>query len=114
MTATKTAAQTEAADRLRQWLKPGDTVYCILRHVSASGMSRRIFCLSIKPAPDMPEGIDRRHMDRNVAIVLGLREKPRAEGVIIGGCGMDMGFEIVYRLGHALYGDVTAFRHQWL
>lgn len=36
------AEKDEAAERLREILKPGDTVYCILRHVSRSGMQRRI------------------------------------------------------------------------
>lgn len=115
MTATKkTTAQTEAADRLRRWLKPGDTVYMVLRHRAASGMSRRISPIAIKPNPEAPGGVDFWHLDRNVATVLGLREKAGEEGVIIGGCGMDMGFEIAYRLGQALYEDPGAFRHQWL
>lgn len=32
----------EAVAQLRKMLKPGDTVHTILRHVSKSGMSRRI------------------------------------------------------------------------
>ena len=41
MAATK-AEKAEALARLREWLKPGDTVYTILEHVSSSGMSRAI------------------------------------------------------------------------
>lgn len=32
----------EARKRLKEVLKPGDTVYTILRHVSRSGMTRHI------------------------------------------------------------------------
>lgn len=30
----------EAITKLREWIKPGDTVYTILDHVSSSGMSQ--------------------------------------------------------------------------
>jgi hypothetical protein len=36
------AAQVEALAKLRDWIKPGDTVYTMLDHVSPSGMSRAI------------------------------------------------------------------------
>lgn len=45
MTATLARGRTDKQDavlELRKLLKPGTTVYTVLRHVSASGMSRRI------------------------------------------------------------------------
>lgn len=42
MTKARKQEQTEAIAKLREWLKPGDTVYTILEHVSSSGMSRSI------------------------------------------------------------------------
>lgn len=90
--------QQEARERLLQWLKPGDTVYTILRHRSASGMSRRISPVQL---PTEPGGYFH-HLDRSVAILLGLKGD-NGEGVTIGGCGMDMGFALVYDLAGALW-----------
>src|SRR5476651_1853736 len=36
--------RTEAIKHLRTLIKPGDTVYTVLRHVSRSGMTRGIDC----------------------------------------------------------------------
>jgi hypothetical protein len=36
------ADRAQSVAQLREWVKPGDTVYCILRHVARSGMSRDI------------------------------------------------------------------------
>jgi hypothetical protein len=90
------AERDEAIAKLRDILKPGDTVWTILRHVSASGMSRSIS--TVIKGKDGPEDIswlvcratddtfDRKH-----------------DGIKVGGCGMDMGFDLVYRLGRALF-----------
>lgn len=87
----------ECIARLREWVKPGDTVYCILKHRSASGMSRVIDLylyhegdmLRISPwAADLLEGYNDKH-----------------EGCKAGGCGMDMGFHLVSNLGYALFPD---------
>jgi len=37
--------RTEAIAKLRKMLKPGMTVHTVLRHVSGSGMTRRISCI---------------------------------------------------------------------
>jgi hypothetical protein len=44
------------------------------------------------------------YLDGLVAVALGERVADRGR-IVVGGCGMDMGFEIAYRLGHALYPD---------
>jgi hypothetical protein len=92
--------QQEARERLLQWLKPGDTVYTILRHRSASGMSRRISPILL---PTEPGGYAH-HLDRSVAILLGIKGD-NGEGCTMGGCGMDMGFALVYDLSQALWPD---------
>ena len=38
----KQAERAEALERLREWVKPGDTLFTILRHVSRSGTQRTI------------------------------------------------------------------------
>lgn len=89
---------TEARDRLRELLPPGSTVYVILRHVSRSGMRRSICPLILfngRPITLWAE----------VAKVLGRPVDEVRDGVISGGTGMEMGFELVYSLSHALYPD---------
>ena len=91
-------AEREAArQRLLSVLKPGDTVCTVLRHCSKSGMLRvidlvyldkngRVYDIGWNAAKAMGDKYD---MDRN--------------GIRIGGCGMDMGFALVYNLGQCLF-----------
>lgn len=90
-----------ARARLLEWLKPGDTVYCILRHVSSSGMSR-VIDLVLMPKPGSDDTVPR-HIAYNAAILLGMKYDSQREGIKISGCGMDMGFSLVYSLGSALW-----------
>ena len=91
--------KTESLETLRSWLKPGDTVFCVLRHVSRSGMMRHISFLDK----------EHRYLDYHISQVLGY---PRArEGIKVSGCGMDMGFSVVYDLGHALWPQGTPQPH---
>ena len=79
---------------LRQLLVPGDKVYCILRSVSASGMSRAV-SLYVKSEGDI------RNVDSLISDALGYKLAKQA-GVMVSGCGMDVGFHLVYSLGCAL------------
>ena len=90
----------ESLARLREWIKPGDTVYTILRHRSSSGMSREIGVALI--SNDKERGVVDLHPNYAVARVLGARMGKR-DGVIMGGCGMDMGFHLVYSLASVLF-----------
>ena len=83
-----------ARKELLEILKPGDTVYCVLRHVSRSGMSREISFFA--------EGM--RSIDYLAARVLDMRRGKR-DGLVVGGCGMDMGFHVVYNLSRRLFPD---------
>lgn len=87
----------EARQKLLEMIKPGDTVYTVLRHVSRSGMYRAIDLYIMQDnqpvwisytAAKLLEGYDQRH------------EACRASG-----CGMDMGFHLVHNLGYALFPD---------
>jgi hypothetical protein len=129
MTKAQIKERDEAREQLRQWIKPGDTVYCILRHVSRSGMQRRISLQIVRAecsnchavaTPDEYGGVS---CERGCQNLPGLRVElnpfvidywvsratstrlHKDSGLIIGGCGMDMGFALVYELSHALYGD---------
>lgn len=86
----------ESRARLLEWLKPGDTVYTILRNVSRSGMRREIGIVLMN-GDHGPT-----HPNYSVAVVLGDRLGKR-DGIIVGGCGMDMGFHLVYNLGRTLF-----------
>jgi hypothetical protein len=88
--------KTEATAYLRTILKPGDNVYCILQHVSQSGMSR-----SITLAVVVEGGI--RTINYHAAIVMDRKIDQKNGGIKIGGCGMDMGFALVYDLGRTLF-----------
>lgn len=103
MTATKSAKRerTEAAlERLRGILKPGDTVYGIVRSVSKSGMSRRIDFYALK---------DNQHVFLTSSMAdLGIGSYSteawrRSQGMRVDGCGMDMIFACVYELGRILW-----------
>lgn len=106
----KKQSVTEAIDRLRKWIKPGDTVYTQLKHVSRSGMMRVIQVVKIQ-CPDkyrMDEGFeepDILYLGYNVAQAIEMKYDREREGVRIGGRGMDMGFAIVYDLSRVLFRD---------
>lgn len=87
--------KTEALDTLREMLTPGTTVYTNVVYVSRSGMSRRISAYIVEHGEinDITWLISR----------AGIGKLHREGGIVMGGCGMDMGFALVYNLGAALY-----------
>ena len=91
--------QAEALERLHGWVKPGDTVHCILRNVSRSGMQREIGVVLMSDRTAGPI-----HPNHAFAVVFGERLGKR-DGVIVGGCGMDMGFHLVYSVSRRLFPD---------
>jgi hypothetical protein len=93
----------EALEYLHKYLKPSDKVYTILRQVSRSGMSRHISVLRGTRTGDIAEAHEPHDITYLVARVLGERRDDKDGGLVVSGCGMDMGFEIVYRLGYALF-----------
>lgn len=94
----------DAIDRLRTWIKPGDTVHTQLKSVSRSGMSRVIQVIKIECDPEQKEP-QILYLGYNVAEAIGMKYDREREGVKVGGCGMDMGFAIVYDLSRALFKD---------
>lgn len=95
MTAKQQSAN-EAIERLRETLKPGDTVYTVLRHVSRSGMSRLIDLYK------MSDG-EPQWLSRLAARAAGFTFDEKKECIRVGGCGMDMGFHLVYSLSRTLF-----------
>jgi len=86
----------EAVRELREILKPGDTVFVSLKHVSRSGMNRVIM-------PFIIRNNEPRYLGWTVAKATGRTYNRNHEGVNVGGCGMDMGFELVYTLSRYLF-----------
>jgi len=88
----------KAADDLRGFIKPGMTVYTTLRHRASSGMFRVI---------DLHVIIDNepRWIGYTAATAMGGRYDDHRQGIKASGCGMDMGFHLVYNLSRTLFRD---------
>lgn len=92
--------KSEAIETLQK-LIAGDTkpvIYTVLRSVSASGMSRDISLIYIKNGEPY-------HINYSAAKAAGERLVSRNghDAIRVNGCGMDMGFHIVYGLSSVLY-----------
>ena len=130
------AEREEAQKNLLKLVKPGQTVYCILRSASASGMSRVIDLVIAQPdveeiyprlPDDQAEYKDQRDYNAKpkrklrgykirsigyLAAQLGVDRWDRdQQGIRVSGSGMDMGFELVYRLGCYLWPKGTPKPH---
>lgn len=119
----KAARMEYCRTKLRGMIKPGQTVYALLRHVSSSGMSRRISLFIVSPAKNgQPASI--LNIDSLVADATG-HTLDKNGGIRVSGCGMDMGFYIVHSLADALWPHGTrkngrdtsggyTLKHEWL
>lgn len=112
--ATKKTKREESLEKLRKWMPKGSTVYTILRHVSRSGMQRVIGVVVIDHANGTSSEPIVFHPNHAVASVLDWSMHPKIDGVKVSGCGMDMGFHLVYQLSSVLHGDGYALKQQWL
>lgn len=97
MTKQQQAERDSARDTLRGWLKPGATVYTILRHVSRSGMSRDVGVAFANKYGEIfsPTGL--------VAKAIGAPLNKAGDGIKVGGCGFDAGLEVTDALSYALW-----------
>jgi len=106
----------EEIERLKGWIEANDMkVFTIIRHVARSGMQREISVV-IPVQDSITSGIRFIHPSYMVSQILKRRytEKHGHNAIICGGCGMDMGFELVYALSSALYGDGYKIRQEWI
>lgn len=107
----------EAVERLRELFDaaPKKTAYTLTRKVSSSGMTRRMSVFIVDSDGDL------RDISYYVGAVLGwsITDVMGHRTVRVDGCGMDMGFHLVYSLSYALYRDVSVeragyvIRHEW-
>lgn len=91
----------EAIARLRKVLKPGSTVHTILRHRARSGMFR-VISLFITDT-DYKGKTYIRCIDGDVCTILDRTYNRTHDGIPTGGCGMDMGYHLVYTLSRYLF-----------
>lgn len=96
----------DAIANLRHFFPEGSTMYCNLKHVSRSGMSRRISFHFI-------DGAEVRNASVWIAAALGMKCQDD-HSLRVDGCGMDMGFHIVSVLSRVLYGGDYSISHRWL
>ena len=94
----------EAIEKLKEEIKPNSTLYTQLEHVTKSGMTRFIKVRQIKD--DYP--YDWTYI---VAKALDWKYSDKYHAIKVGGCGMDMGFHIIYTLGRTLWPDGTPEPH---
>jgi len=88
----------ESRNSLLELLKPGDTVYTKLNHVSRSGMLRSIEVFIFRDNAPV-------NLTYSVATLLDYKIHKKHYGLKVQGCGMDMGFHVVYSLSYSLYGS---------
>ena len=86
----------EAIEKLHGLIEPGDVIYTNMLHVSKPGMYRVMDVFIIK------DNIPLR-LTWSVADAIQERYDRKHEGIGVTGCGMDMGFHVVYNLSRVLY-----------
>jgi len=102
-----TTVKQEAAQELGKILKdiPTDTIYTVIRHVSASGMQREISVKMIDAGRIIS-------LDWLVSNATGTKIG-KHNGLVVKGCGMDMGFHLVDQINH-LFSPSKKFRQEWI
>ena len=87
----------------KKLIKPGQTIYCTLRSVSANGVQRRISLHTIHKGQLIS-------LDHTASVLTGCTLSDKG-GIVCNGCGMDMGFDLVYSLGQSLWPNGTPRPH---
>ena len=72
-------------------LRPNETIYSIIRHVSNSGMTRHISFFRVKN-----ENIY--WITHDIHKLLGYKMNKYYDAIVVRGCGMDMAFSVVNNL----------------
>lgn len=107
--------QQESRAWLREFIGSERTLYTCLRHVSGSGMQRKISVHMVKIEEFNQSDYDRGYKPQSrianisyhVARATGYRFDPKHEAITINGAGMDMGFALVYNLSRVLFEGTT-------
>jgi hypothetical protein len=119
MTAITVKDQDASKERLlEEYLTDTRTVYTILRSVSASGMTRHISL--VVPGMDNAGKPALFDITYHASKVLGdkLSDKNGHRTIKVNGCGMDMGFHLVYNLSTVLFAGQDragyVLSHRWI
>lgn len=96
----------QAVEKVKTMLQGVETIYGIVRHVSASGMSRNIDLYIIKDNQPV-------WLTGYASIILGYK-LAKDRGMVVGGCGMDMVFHCVSTLCEACGIDYRSVRSEVL
>lgn len=116
----KTHEINEIKERLQSLLNLSNgVVYTGLDHVSSSGMTRHISCyLATQNEGEKPRITDITYF---VSQITGYKRNSKNGGLVISGCGMDMGFHVVYGLSCRMYcpdkynhDAAYKLKHKWL
>jgi hypothetical protein len=83
----------EAESNLDRLLNSHQTIYCIIRHVSYSGMTRHISFFIIDNQDNKPL-----FLDGLIGDYLDYKRNKTYTGLVVHGCGMDMAFSVVHHL----------------
>lgn len=97
-------------------LPKGTTIYTVLRKVSRSGMSRVIdVCIIRNNEPHWIRLPEINGILSHKVFATDL-DQSRAWGgdYKVHGCGMDMGFDLVYKIGRLIHEDGYWFNHRWI
>ena len=106
--ALKEQEKQDAIATLLQWVKPNDVIYTSVKSVSSSGISRQIACYI---AYTNNQGQARvKEITWHIARACDLKLGSKC-GLVVGGCGMDMAFSVVYNLGCILWPNGTPEPH---
>jgi hypothetical protein len=110
MTTHRDELKARFIEELRIIYPKGSKVYTVLRHATA--MRRTVSPIGISKNGDHLQIAD---WSYKVATVLGWNLDRKRAGIIVTGCGMDMGFHLVHSLSSILYeGDGFALKHEWI
>ncbi len=90
----------DAIAYLRMILPPGSRFYTTVTHVSRSGMSRRINAYATVEGEIV-------RISHYVARAIGEKTHASDCAIIMGGCGMDMGYHLAMCVSYAIHGNKT-------
>lgn len=102
---TEKSEQEQALLKLQEMIREGDTIYSFLRHRYAPGTSGVIRLFLILPDKDRERHVHVNQISSPVANALGWPYEEDRDGIVVEDWGKDMGFQLVYSLGRALFPD---------
>lgn len=88
---------TDYQKELAKWIrKTRPKIYCVLRHASQSGMLRVIDFYIIKEGRPF-------YVSPLIAAFCDYKRDTKKDGLRVSGCGMDMGFAVVYDFSYKVF-----------